>query len=74
MKKTIFFSILALALFATVFATHHNDVAAKDAAEIGRCFADCASEQGICIGQCNGDGQCINRCAATHGRCVSRCN
>jgi len=39
----------------------------------GPCIADCASEQGICIGQCQGNGQCISQCAAAHGRCVSRC-
>ena len=41
--------------------------------DIGRCMADCASEQGICIGQCEGNGQCINNCQAAHGRCVARC-
>ena len=73
MKKTIFLSTLALILLSTVFIIQ-NDVVAKDAAEIGQCISDCASEQGICISQCNGDGQCISRCAAAHGRCVARCN
>jgi len=39
-----------------------------------QCYGDCASEQGQCIGDCQGDGQCINRCGAAHGRCVSRCD
>lgn len=42
--------------------------------DIGQCMGDCASEQGICIGQCQGDGQCISNCAAAHGRCVARCH
>ena len=73
MKKIIFLITLALILLSTVFILQNN-VVAKDAAEIGQCIADCASEQGICISQCNGDGQCISRCAAAHGRCVARCN
>ena len=40
---------------------------------IGQCMGACASEQGICIGHCQGNGTCISQCAATHGRCVSRC-
>lgn len=44
------------------------------AGDVGQCMADCAAEQGICMGQCQGDGQCINRCAEAHGRCVSRCH
>ena len=39
-----------------------------------QCMGNCASEQGICISRCRGDGQCIGNCAAVHGRCVSRCN
>lgn len=42
-------------------------------ADVGQCMGNCASEQGMCIGQCMGNGQCIASCAATHGRCVSRC-
>lgn len=41
--------------------------------DIGQCMGNCASEQGMCMGQCQGDGQCISTCAATHGRCVARC-
>lgn len=41
---------------------------------IGQCMGNCASEQGMCTGQCMGDGQCIASCAAAHGRCVSRCH
>lgn len=44
------------------------------AGDPGRCISDCASEQGICMGNCGGDGQCISNCAAAHGRCVSRCH
>lgn len=40
---------------------------------VGQCMGACASEQGMCIGQCQGDGRCISACAATHGRCVARC-
>lgn len=40
----------------------------------GQCMGNCASEQGMCMGQCMGNGQCIASCAATHGRCVARCN
>lgn len=43
------------------------------AGDPGPCISDCASEQGICISQCQGNGQCIGQCAAAHGRCVSRC-
>ena len=64
MKKIIFLSTLALILFGTVFFTLNN-TEAKDATEIGQCMGDCASELGICISQCNGDGQCISRCAAS---------
>ena len=39
----------------------------------GQCFAGCAAEQGMCMGQCGGNGQCINNCAAAYGRCVARC-
>ncbi len=42
--------------------------------DIGLCMGDCASEQGVCIGQCQGNGQCIANCAAAHGRCVARCH
>lgn len=42
--------------------------------DIGPCLGDCAAEQGMCIGQCQGDGNCINNCAAAHGRCVARCH
>ena len=37
------------------------------------CMGNCASEQGMCIGQCRGVGQCIARCAERHGRCIPRC-
>ena len=37
------------------------------------CFGNCGSDQGVCIGQCRGNGQCISNCAQQHGRCVSRC-
>lgn len=40
----------------------------------GQCMGGCASEQGICIAHCRGDGLCISNCAAVHGRCVARCN
>ncbi len=43
-------------------------------ANLGMCIGDCASEQGICMGHCQGDGQCISNCAAAHGRCVARCH
>jgi len=42
--------------------------------DVGQCIGDCGSEQGICIGACNGNGQCISRCAEAHGRCVARCH
>lgn len=73
MKKTIFLSTLAISLFGAVFFVQ-NSATAKDAAEIGQCMGDCASEQGICISECMGNGQCISRCNAAHGRCVARCN
>lgn len=41
--------------------------------DVGQCMGNCASEQGMCMGQCQGDGQCISSCAAAHGRCVARC-
>lgn len=30
----------------------------------------CASQQGLCIAQCKGDGQCIGSCAARFGICI----
>lgn len=36
--------------------------------DIGQCMGACASEQGICIAQCQGNGQCIANCNAAHGR------
>lgn len=42
--------------------------------DVGQCMGACASEQGICIGQCQGDGQCISYCASAYGRCVAMCN
>jgi len=68
----IILGILCLTIFAAVLATHY-DVMARDAAAIGQCMSDCASEQGICIGQCEGNGNCISNCNAAHGRCVARC-
>lgn len=60
MKRLISLVVVALVLFSgSAFAD---------------CFGDCASDEGICISYCNGDGQCISRCASAHGRCVSRCN
>lgn len=43
-------------------------------AQIGQCHGSCASEQGICIGQCQGNGLCISRCTSSHGRCVASCS
>lgn len=40
----------------------------------GQCVARCASEQGMCISRCIGDGQCIAYCAESHGRCVTGCS
>lgn len=42
--------------------------------DIGLCMGDCASEQGICIAQCESNGNCIANCASAWGRCASRCN
>ena len=42
-------------------------------AALADCFGNCASDQGICIGQCQGNGQCIANCQQQHGRCISRC-
>ncbi|WP_201068999.1 MULTISPECIES: hypothetical protein [Thiorhodovibrio] len=42
--------------------------------DFGQCVAGCDSEQGICIGQCQGKGQCISNCQSAHGRCVARCH
>lgn len=42
--------------------------------DVGQCMGDCASEQGICIGQCQSNGNCIGNCASAWGRCASRCN
>lgn len=42
--------------------------------DVGQCMGACASEQGICIGQCQGNGQCIANCSSAHGRCVARCH
>lgn len=74
MKKTIFMGAMVIFLLGAALFFQNNDAVAKDAAEIGQCMGDCASEQGICISECMGDGQCIGRCAAAHGRCVARCN
>jgi oxygen-independent coproporphyrinogen-3 oxidase len=37
------------------------------------CFGWCASDQGICIGSCQGNNQCIMQCQQQYSRCVSRC-
>lgn len=42
-------------------------------ARLGQCNGACASEQGICIGSCQGNGMCISSCAASHGRCTAAC-
>lgn len=42
--------------------------------DVGLCMADCSNEQGICISQCQGNGQCIGNCGAAWGRCAGRCN
>ena len=73
MKKAFIIVMVILFTFGA-FLFSHNDLAAKDATEIGQCMGDCAAEQGICIGQCMGDGQCISRCNSAYSRCVSRCN
>jgi hypothetical protein len=66
MKKTIFISILVVALFIVVFPTSASNQA--------QCFGDCAMEWGICQSHCDGDGECLGNCAAAHGRCVARCH
>ena len=43
-------------------------------ARLGQCQGSCASEQGICIGSCQGNGLCISRCTSSHGRCVASCS
>jgi hypothetical protein len=48
-------------------------VSADRGARLGQCQGSCASEQGICIGSCQGNGVCISRCTASHGRCVAGC-
>lgn len=42
--------------------------------DIGQCMGYCASEQGMCIANCRGNGPCIGNCGASHGRCVAACN
>ena len=68
MKKKIISNLVALlALILLVMlatAQANNDF----------CFSDCASEQGICIANCNSDGNCIANCMSAYGRCVSRCH
>jgi hypothetical protein len=49
-------------------------VTTDQGARLGHCQGSCASEQGICIGQCQGNGMCISRCASSHGRCVAGCS
>lgn len=46
---------------------------ANRGASLGQCQGGCASEQGMCIAQCQANGSCISHCAASHGRCVARC-
>ena len=75
--------LFSMPTFATVDSNHNNfnDAGQQTelpevhiVADLGICIGDCASEQGICISQCQGDGQCISNCAAAHGRCVARCH
>lgn len=67
--------LFAMPIFAEVDNDIKSDISTKQiVANIGMCIGDCASEQGICIGYCQGDGQCISNCAAAHGRCVARCH
>lgn len=51
-----------------------TNVPVDHGAQIGQCHGSCASEQGICIGQCQGNGMCISRCTSSHGRCVAGCS
>jgi len=66
MKK----AIVALAILIGCFAGS----SLYASGDFGQCAGDCASEEGICISHCEGDGECINQCGAAHGRCMSRCN
>lgn len=40
---------------------------------IGQCMGNCASQQGICFANCQGNGICIANCASAHGRCSGFC-
>jgi hypothetical protein len=68
------------AQFAMIREAQERDAKAKSnyasppGRDIGQCMGDCASEQGICSSQCQGNGQCYGNCGAVHGRCVARCN
>lgn len=63
-----------LLVFAVSALFFGKQVIARSLTEVAQCIADCGAEQGICIGQCQGDPQCISRCQAAHGRCVARCH
>lgn len=49
-------------------------VSTDQGTRIGQCHGFCASEQGICISQCQGNGLCISNCASSLGRCVAGCS
>ncbi len=38
------------------------------------CEGDCANDQGMCIGSCQGADTCISSCVSMKSRCTSRCN
>jgi hypothetical protein len=67
MKKLMFVAVCLLTLVSIFFFTRNETEA------YGNCYGDCSVEQGMCIGQCNGNSRCIANCMDAYGRCVSRC-
>ena len=58
-------------LYGASFGSNNTDDSRNS--RRGQCQGQCASEQGICMGACQGNGACVSNCAAAHGRCVGSC-
>lgn len=52
----------------------HPIVTTDQAARMGTCQGLCASEQGMCISHCQGNGMCISQCTSSHARCIAGCS
>lgn len=56
-----------------IFTNNQQETKQVALEDIGLCIGECASEQGMCIARCEGDGRCIAYCNEVHARCVAKC-